>query len=196
MFPPQLSGLDILCGLSAHRRVMWMATGSFSTTSDLIPSSRRTICEPIAQTFRTEIPLNPDDLSNIFVHLPNAKSWLNVPLQRPLFNDGCGLSLVQLQIIRGELKGRLDASECLRRNERAIPQLRDRWEQAARRGLRLRRDASLIRMQGLTLAPLDTTPRLLPATAEPPMLKPALSCTVPCPRSCRFPHFLWRMTSI
>lgn len=54
--------------------------------------------------------------------------------------------------------------------ERAILQLRDRWEQAARRGLRLRRDASLIRMQGLTSVPLDTTPRLLPATAEPPML--------------------------
>ena len=168
MFPPQLSGLDILCGLSAHRRVD--GDGVFFNYLRFNSVELQDYLRAHRATFRTEIRFNPDDLSNIFVHLPNAKSWLNVPLQRPLFNDGCGLSLVQLQIIRGELKGRLTRANAYEEMERAILQLRDRWEQAARRGLRLRRDASLIRMQGLTSVPLDTTPRLLPATAEPPML--------------------------
>lgn len=168
MFPLQLSGLDILCGLSTYRRVN--GDGVFFNYLRFNSVELQDYLRGYHATFRAEVRFNPDDLSSIFVHLPKAQSWLNVPLQRPLFNDGCGLSLVQLQIIRQELGKRLTRANAYEEMERAILHLRDRWEQAASRGLKLRKDASLIRMQGLTSVPLAGSAPLVPTTAEPAML--------------------------
>ncbi|WP_369641566.1 Mu transposase C-terminal domain-containing protein [Acidovorax sp. A79] len=178
MFPEQLSGLDILCGLNAHRTVD--GDGVFFNylrfNSEELQDYRRLKHE----SFRTEIRFNPDDLSSIFVNLPKAQSWLNVPLQRPLFNDGCGLSLVQLEIIREEAKKKLTRANAYEEMEKAIWRLRDSWEQAATRGLRVRKDAKLIRMQGLTSVPVAPSSPLLPSSQEPTMLvSPAMQQALP-----------------
>ncbi|MDD0813376.1 Mu transposase C-terminal domain-containing protein [Curvibacter sp. HBC28] len=178
MFPTQLSGLDLLCGLNAHRTVD--GDGVFFKylrfNSEELQDYRRMKHE----NFRTEIRFNPDDLSSVFVHLPRAKSWLNVPLQRPLFNDGCGLSLVQLEIVREEAKKRLTRANAYEEMEKAIWSLRDKWEQAASRGLRVRKDAKLIRMQGLTSVPMTPSSPLVPPSQEPLMLvSPAMQQALP-----------------
>lgn len=178
MFPTQLAGLDILCGLNAHRTVD--GDGVFFNylrfNSEELQEYRRLYREK----FRTEIRFNPDDLSSIFVHLPRAEKWLNVPLQRPLFNDGCGLSLVQLQLVREESKKRLTRANAYEEMARAIGRLRDRWEQAASRGLRVRKDAKLIRLQGLTSVPVISSSPLVPPSQEPMLLlSPAMQQALP-----------------
>lgn len=184
MFPSQLGGLDILCGLNAYRTID--GDGVFF-------NYLRFNCEELQdyrrlhrQKFRTEIRFNPDDLSSIFVHLPRAQKWLNVPLQRPLFNDGCGLSLVQLQIVREEAKKRLTQANAYEEMESAIGRLRDRWEQAATRGLRVRKDAKLVRFQGLTSVPVASPNPLVPLSQEPillvsPTMQKALPKVMPFP---------------
>lgn len=168
MFPTQFSGLEILCGLNAHRTVD--GDGVFFNYLRFNSQELQEYRRLNREKFRTEIRFNPDDLSSIFVHLPKVQSWLNVPLQRPLFNDGCGLSLVQLEIVREEAKKRLTRANAYEEMERAIWRLRDSWEQASSRGLRLRKDAKLIRMQGLTSVPMTPSSPLIPPSQEPLML--------------------------
>lgn len=178
MFPSQLTGLDILCGLNAHRKVN--GDGVFFQYLRFNSVDLQDYLRDHHKSFRTEIRFNPDDLSNIFVNLPKEKTWLNVPLQRPLFNDGYGLSLVQLQIIRQELGERLTKSNAYEQMEKAIISLRNQWEDAAQRGLRMRKDAALIRMRGLTSVSLDqTAPLAAPAQESPILLSPVITKALP-----------------
>lgn len=184
MFPTQLSGLDILCGLNAQRTVD--GDGVFFKYLRFNSAELQDYRRLKQENFRTEIRFNPDDLSSIFVNLPRAQSWLNVPLQRPLFNDGCGLSLVQLEIIREEAKKKLTRANAYEEMEKAIWRLRDSWEQAATRGLRVRKDAKLIRLQGLTSVPVGPSSPLAPAAKEPlmivsPTMRKALPKVMPFP---------------
>lgn len=60
-------------------------------------------------------------------------------------------------------------------------QLSERWQEATRRGLRLRRDASLTRLQGLTSVPLALAAPPTPAvsTQQPIELSPAMFKALP-----------------
>lgn len=167
MMPPQLTGLDLLCGLTTTRRVDGdgVLFNYLRFNSVELQDYRRAA----GGTYRGEVRFNPDDLSRIHVHLPKAKSWLCVPLQRPLFTDGWGVSLVQLQIIRQEAGKRLTRSNAYEELERASLRLQDRWEQAAKRGLRIRKDSRLVRLQGMTSVPMEITPPSIAMTTEPAM---------------------------
>ncbi len=111
------------------------------------------------ERFKADIRFNPDDLGRTFVHLPKRDKWLSVPLQRPNPSYGDGLSLAQHRIIReeaGKKLTRLNADEEL---FQAQMRLQDRWSEAIGRGLKVRKDAQLIRLQGLTSARLLPTPQ-------------------------------------
>jgi putative transposase len=131
--------------------------------------------------FRTEVRFNPDDLRQLHVYLPKSKSWLSVPLQRPQPLAGRCLSVVQLQIARQEAGKKLTRANAHEELERAMVRLQDRWEQAIRRGLRLRKDTALIRMQGLTSVPLGPdTPAIAPAANAAPLeLSPTMRQLLP-----------------
>lgn len=167
MMPPQMSGLDLLCGLTTMRRVD--GDGVFFQYLRFNSEELQDYRRAGAGTYRGEIRFNPDDLSSMYVHLPKAKSWLNVPLQRPLFQDGWGVSLVQLQVIRQETGKRLTRSNAYEEMERAAQRLQQRWEDAAQRGLKIRKDSRLIRLQGLTSVPMQVAPPPLSMTTEAPL---------------------------
>jgi putative transposase len=127
------------------------------------------------------VRFNPDDLRQLHVFLPKSKSWLGVPLQRPQPLAGQCLSLVQLQIARQEAGKKLTRVNAHEELERAMVRLQDRWEQAIRRGLRLRKDTALIRMQGLTSVPLglDSPASRSAASVAPFELSPSMRQALP-----------------
>ncbi len=149
MLPLQLDGLDLLCGLSAHRKVdgdgVFFRYLRFNSVE--LQDYFRTY-----GAFRTEIRFNPDDLRQLHVLLPKAKTWLSVPLQRPFHLAGNAVSLVQLQIAREEAGKRLTRANAHEELERATQRLQERWADATKRGSKVRKDNSLVRMQALTSA--------------------------------------------
>ncbi|MDZ7865944.1 Mu transposase C-terminal domain-containing protein [Acidovorax sp.] len=167
MLPTQLNGLDILCGLAASRRVD--GDGVFFQYLRFNSVELQDYRRQNRGSFQAEIRFNPDDLSSIYVNLPKAKSWLNVPLQRPLFNDGYGLSLVQLQIIRQELGRRLTRANAYEEMEKSILRLQASWEDATKRGLRVRKHSALVRLQGLTSVPMEPSRPQPTMTTEVPL---------------------------
>lgn len=167
MMPPQLTGLDMLCGLSTTRRID--GDGVFFNYLRFNSVELQDYRRSGGGTYRADIRFNPDDLSRIYVNLPKAKSWLSVPLQRPLFDDGWGVSLVQLQIIREEAGKRLNRANAYEEMENAANRLQQRWEDAARRGLRIRKDSRLIRMQGMTSVPMEVAAPAAVVTTEAPL---------------------------
>ncbi|MDP9911925.1 putative transposase [Variovorax boronicumulans] len=183
MLPTQLDGLDLLCGLGAHRRVD--GDGIFFNYLRFNSVELQDYRRSHGAVFRTEVRFNPDDLRQMHVYLPKSKSWLGVPLQRPQPIAGQCLSLVQLQIAREEAGKRLTRANAHEELERAMVRLQDKWEEATRRGVRLRRDTALIRMQGLTSVPLSpdipaiASSSILPPLELSPTMKQALPKIVP-----------------
>lgn len=179
MLPSSMDGLDLLCGLNAQRRVDGdgVSFQYLRFNSIELQDYRRTH----GTSFTTEIRFNPDDLRVIHVLLPKAKQWLSVPLQRPSLVGGQSLSLVQLQVIRAEAGKKLARANAYEELERAEVRLRERWENATRRGLRMRRDAKLVRLQGLTSVPLDLDgPQARSSvTAAPLELSPMMAQSLP-----------------
>lgn len=179
MLPTQLDGLDLLCGLGAQRNVD--GDGVFFNYLRFNSVELQDYRRSHGLGFRTEVRFNPDDLRQLHVSLPKSKSWLSVPLQRPQPLAGRCLSLVQLQIARQEAGKKLTRANAHEELERAMVRLQDRWEQAIRRGLRLRKDMALIRMQGLTSVPLgpDTPAIASEANAAPLELSPSMRQLLP-----------------
>ena len=179
MLPTQLDGLDLLCGLGAHRRVD--GDGIFFNYLRFNSVELQDYRRSHGAVFRTEVRFNPDDLRQLHVFLPKSKSWLGVPLQRPQPLAGQCLSLVQLQIARQEAGKKLTRANAHEELERAMVRLQDRWEQAIRRGLRLRKDTALIRMQGLTSVPLSPdVPAIASAANVAPLeLSPTMRQVLP-----------------
>ena len=177
--PTNLRGLDLMCGLGAQRTVD--GDGVFFKYLRFNSPELQDYSRNNARSFRTEIRFNPEDLRQIYVQLPKAKSWLSVPLQRPMFAPEQPVSLMQLQIIRDEAGRKLTKANAPEMLGKALVQLSDRWQEATRRGLRLRRDMSLTRLQGLTSVPL--VPALAPptaaTTAQPLELSPAMYKALP-----------------
>ncbi|MES2186640.1 MAG: hypothetical protein V4505_18960 [Pseudomonadota bacterium] len=150
MFPLSFDNFDIISGVSAERTVD--GDGAFFKylrfNSRELQDYRRTHGEK----FRTELRFNPDDIGQVHILLPKAKTWLPVPLARPGLGYGGGLSLIQHEIIRheaGKKLTRLNAEEQL---ARAQERLREFWNDAIDRGIMVRRDSHLVRLQGLTSA--------------------------------------------
>lgn len=178
MLPTQLSGLDLLCGLSAQRRVD--GDGVFFNYLRYNSVELQDYRRSFGSSLRTEIRFNPDDLLQIHVHLPKAGSWLRVPLQRPTLPEGQGLSLIQLQILRreaGKKLTRANAEEALRQ---AAERLHDQWSHAVRHGRQLRRDSDFVRMQALTSVPFGPPTDQESTCSEPPlMVSPLMHETLP-----------------
>lgn len=170
ILPKSFEHLDVAAGVATERMIggdgvffQYLRYNSYE-----LQDYRRTDGE----RFKAEIRFNPDDLGHTFVHLPRWNKWLSVPLQRPSPTYGQGLSLVQHRIIReeaGKKLSRLNADEEL---FQAQIRLQDRWGDAIGRGLKVRKDAHLIRLQGLTSA------RLLPAAPDTQPLLPEPSQVV------------------
>jgi len=179
MLPTQLDGLDLLCGLGTQRSVD--GDGVFFNYLRFNSVELQDYRRSHGLGFRTEVRFNPDDLRQLHVLLPKNKSWLSVPLQRPQPLAGRCLSLVQLQIARQEAGKKLTRANAHEELERAMLRLQDRWEQAIRRGLRLRKDMALIRMQGLTSVPLglDTAAITPAANVAPLELSPSMRQLLP-----------------
>lgn len=177
--PIDLQGLDLMCGLGTQRNVD--GDGVLFNYLRFNSLELQDYSRNNARKFRTEIRFNPEDLRQIYVQLPRAKSWLSVPLQRPMFAPEQPLSLMQLQVIRQQAGSKLTKSNAPEMLERAMLQLSERWQEATRRGLRLRRDASLTRLQGLTSVPLALAAPPTPAvsTQQPIELSPAMFKALP-----------------
>jgi putative transposase len=150
MFPLTLDNFDIIGGVGTQRTIT--GDGAFfhylRYNSPDLQDYRRAHHE----SFRTEIRFNPDDLAFVHVLLPNAKSWLAVPLQRPTQAYGQGLSLIQHEIIRAEAGKKLTKANAEYELEQAQLRLNDFWGEAISRGVKVRRDGDLVRLQGLTSA--------------------------------------------
>lgn len=150
LLPTDLSPLSLAAGISAERVIG--GDGVFFhylryNSLELQDYSRR-----YGKKFRTEIRFDPDDLGLMHVNLPKANQWIQVELQRPKFEYGNGLSLLQHELIRkeaGERLTRANADEVLLI---AQDQLNDRWSDATKRGIKIRKDADLIRAQGMSSA--------------------------------------------
>lgn len=179
MFPSTLARMDLLCGLNAERRVdgdgVWFEWQRYNSVE--LQDYRRTH----GAVFRSEIRFNPDDLRQIHVLLPKSKSWLRVPAQQTIRRDGGPISLVQLQAIRAEAGRKLNRANATEEFYKAFTRLQDRWQAAAKRGLRLRKDSELIRLQGLTSVPMDPSE---PITAQgevdvPLQLSPVMARNLP-----------------
>jgi hypothetical protein len=91
-------------------------------------------------------------LGFVHVHLPKAQKWIQVELQRPCFAYGNGISLLQHELTRKEAGAKLtrvNADEVLLVAQES---LKDRWNAAIQRGLKVRKESDLIRAQGLSSA--------------------------------------------
>jgi putative transposase len=75
-------------------------------------------------------------------------------LQRPSSNYGGGLSLIQHQINRAEAGKKLTRANAEDELVRARERIRERWGEAIRKGVKVRKHSDLIRHQGLTSARL------------------------------------------
>ena len=177
MFPVSLEDFEIVSGISTHRTVggdgvffKYLRFNSYE-----LQHYRRTHGE----TFRAEVRFNPDDLGCVHVNLPKANKWLKVEIQSPSNEYGKGLSLIQHSIIREEAGKKLRAANAEEELMSARSRLQDRWGNAIAKGVRVRKHASLIRMQGLTSAKVFDAggeSRASSATQdfEPPQSSPAM----------------------
>ncbi len=153
MFPLGFEQFDITAGLSTQRTVD--GDGVFFKYLRFNSVELQDYLRSNGRKLRLEVRFNPDDLGRVFVHLPADKRWLPVALQRPSNGYGDGLSLIQHEIIRAEAGKNL-----LRRNveeelAKAQERLREHWGDAVARGVRVKRHASLVRLQGLSSARLS-----------------------------------------
>ncbi|WP_382161537.1 Mu transposase C-terminal domain-containing protein [Hydrogenophaga sp. ANAO-22] len=150
LLPTDLSHLELAAGISTERVIG--GDGIFFHYMRYNSPELQDYRRGHGETFRTEIRFDPDNLGWMHVHLPKAQQWIQVQLQRPHFEYGNGLSLLQHELIRKEAGARLtrvNAEEVLLIAQR---DLNDRWNLAIKRGIKTRKDADLIRAQGLTSA--------------------------------------------
>lgn len=175
LLPTDLTPLSLAAGISAERVIG--GDGVFFhylryNSLELQDYSRR-----YGKSFKTEIRFDPDDLGLMHVNLPKANQWIQVELQRPNFEYGNGLSLLQHELIRKEAGRRLTRSNAEEVLLIAQDQLNDRWRDAIKRGIKVRKDSDLIRAQGMSSAritrsnaPSERLPQVLPE-ASPVILK-------------------------
>ena len=159
MMPTSLKQLELATGVSTTRTIggdgvffQYMRYNSY----ELQDYRRRH-----GETFRTEVRFNPDSLDRMHVLLPKPNEWLSVDLQRPSTAYGTGLSLLQHQINREEAGKKLTRANADEELLRAELRVKDRWAEAIKRGVKVRKHADLIRLQGLTSAQVvqDVTPK-------------------------------------
>jgi putative transposase len=150
MMPTDLKQLELATGISTTRRIG--GDGVFFQylrfNSPELQDYRRTHGE----SFVTEVRFNPDNIGAMHVLLPKSQQWLSVPLQRPSQAYGQGLSLLQHQITREEAGKKLTRANAEEELLKAEQRVKDRWGDAIRRGVKVRKNADLIRMQGFTSA--------------------------------------------
>lgn len=186
MFPLNMDDFEIVSGLSTQRTVggdgvffKYLRFNSYE-----LQNYRRTHGE----TFRSEVRFNPDDLGYVHVHLPKKNRWLKVELQRPDADYGRGLSIIQHEIIRSEAGKKLRAANAQEELLSARSRLENQWGEAITKGVRVRKHASLIRLQGLTSAKVfdrssgtsdvSVTQKTVPPEVSPSMAK-VLSSVMP-----------------
>lgn len=152
MFPLSFEQFDLTAGLATHRTVdgdgvffKYLRFNSVELQDHLRSQGRK---------LRLEVRVNPDNLCRIFVNLEAEKRWLSVDLQRPSGGYGDGLSLIQHEIIRAEAGKRLTRMNAEEELAKAHERLRCQWGDAIRRGVRVRKDGALVRLQGLSSAHL------------------------------------------
>ncbi len=167
--PTNLSGLELMCGLGAQRRVD--GDGVFFNYLRFNSVELQDYRREHGSALRTEIRFNPEDLRQIFVQLPKARSWLTVPLQRSMFACDQPMSLMQLQVLRAEAGRKLTKANAPEMFERALISLSERWQEATRRGVRKRQDKTLTRLQGMTSVPLTLTAAATSAISDTPPLE-------------------------
>lgn len=150
MFPLTLATFDIVAGIGTQRTID--GDGIFFHYLRYNSRELQDYRRSHGARFRTEIRFNPDDLRFVHVFLPNAKTWLAVELQRPSLEYGVGLSLIQHEIIRAEAGAKLTKANAPYELAQAQLRLNDHWGEAVSRGVRVRKDGELVRLQGLTSA--------------------------------------------
>jgi putative transposase len=147
-----LQHLELATGISTERTID--GDGVFFQYLRYNSPELQDYCRQYGRKFRTEVRFNPDDLGFMNVRLPKAQEWLPVPLQRPAQTYGAGLSLLQHQINRIEAGERLNRRNAEEELMKAEQRNRDRWSEAIRVGVKVRKHSDLIRQQGLTSAKL------------------------------------------
>jgi putative transposase len=160
MLPTDLSQLELAAGIADERTVG--GDGVFFKYMRYNSLELQDYRRQYGIKFRTEIRFDPDNLGCMHVNLPKADKWIQVPLQRPCFDYGNGLSLLQHELIRSEAGKRLTRNNAEEVLYIAKRELDDRWHEAINRGLKVRKDSDLIRAQGLTSANLfkPSTPQI------------------------------------
>lgn len=166
VMPTSLKQLELATGVSTTRTIS--GDGVFFQYMRYNSPELQEYRRRHGETFRTEVRFNPDSLDRMHVFLPKPNEWLSVDLQRPNTSYGQGLSLLQHQINRQEAGKKLNRANADEELLRADLRVKDRWAEAIARGVKVRKNADLIRMQGLTSAQIvqDVTPK--GSTAAPP----------------------------
>ncbi|OGQ60216.1 MAG: hypothetical protein A3J24_09885 [Deltaproteobacteria bacterium RIFCSPLOWO2_02_FULL_53_8] len=169
MFPLGFESFDITAGVSTSRTVD--GDGVFFNYLRFNSYELQHYCRSSEKKFRTEIRFNPDDLGHIHVLLPKSQQWLPVVLQRPSEDYGKGLSLIQHEIIRAEAGKKLTRLNAQEELEAAQLRLQDQWGEAVSRGIKIRRDSDLLRLQGYTSAKVikDRSPAAQSADQSAPV---------------------------
>jgi putative transposase len=167
--PQDLTGLELICGLGAQRRVD--GDGVFFNYLRFNSVELQDYRRNHGSALRTEIRFNPEDLKQIFVQLPKARSWLTVPLQKSLFAWDLPMSLMQLQVLRAEAGRKLTKANAPEMLNSALVSLSERWQEATRRGVHKRKSKALTRLQGMTSVPLATASADAPTSSLTPPIE-------------------------
>ncbi len=167
MFPLGFDRFDITAGVSTTRTID--GDGAFFKYLRFNSYALQNYRRSHGERFKAEIRFNPDNLERIHVLLPKPQEWLAVELQRPSIEYGRGLSLIQHEIIRaeaGKALSRRNAEEELAAAQRRLCAY---WGEAVARGVKVRKDSDLIRLQGLSSAKVftDRTATLELSSAPP-----------------------------
>lgn len=159
MMPTSLKQLELATGIATERTIG--GDGVFFQYLRYNSPELQQYRRAHGESFRTEVRFNPDSLDRMNVLLPASKEWLPVDLQRPSAAYGVGLSLLQHQINREEAGKKLTRANADEELMRADFRVKERWGEAIQRGVKVRKNADLIRIQGLTSAQLveDKTTR-------------------------------------
>ncbi|MCX2864306.1 transposase family protein [Paucibacter sp. PLA-PC-4] len=143
--PTSTEELDIIVAASKS-----LAVNQEGVVSDYIRYSSVELAElrrATAQSFKTTVKFNPQDLSYVHVQDPRTKGWLRVPSCQPEYT--AGLSLVQHKAIRARLTGDLARRKIPEKLAAAKLELMDLWNSQAVHGKRLKQ-SQLRAMSGLT----------------------------------------------
>jgi putative transposase len=153
MFPLGFEQFDITAGMSTQRTVD--GDGVFFKYLRFNSVELQDYLRSNGLKRRLDIRVNPDDLGRVYVNLQEEKRWLPVALQKPSDGYGDGLSLIQHEIIRAEAGKRLTRNNSEEELAKAQERLRCQWAEAVTRGVRVRKDGALVKLQGLSSARLS-----------------------------------------